>query len=155
MQIGMGQIHGAALCRRNHRRVCRAVAGGRNCSLSRDDVLTLLIHLGYLTWDRKEEMARIPNEEIKAEFRKILKGRNVNRKWMKLPGCSEKLLADTIAGNGPAVAKAIEKIRDTQYAPTFYNKEVSTNNRCKFMASFIVFPGFSLDKLQRLFSDNS
>ncbi len=30
-------------------------------------MLTLLIHLGYLTWDRKEEMARIPNEEIKAE----------------------------------------------------------------------------------------
>lgn len=43
-------------------------------------MLTLLIHLGYLTWDRKEEMARIPNEGIKAEFRKILKGRNVNRK---------------------------------------------------------------------------
>ena len=34
-------------------------------------------------------------------------------------------------------------------------KEVSTNNRCKFIASFIVFPGFRLNVLQRLFSDNS
>lgn len=55
---------------------------------SRDDVLTLLIHLGYLTWDRKEKTARIPNEEIKAEFRKILKGGTVNRKWMELIGTS-------------------------------------------------------------------
>lgn len=55
---------------------------------SREDVLTLLIHLGYLTWDRKEKTARIPNEEIKAEFRKILKGGTVNRKWMELIGTS-------------------------------------------------------------------
>lgn len=90
---------------------------------SRDDVLTLLIHLGYLTWDRKEKTARIPNEEIKAEFQKILKGRTVNRKWMELIGHSQKLLEDTVAGNAEAVAKAIEEIRDTQYAPTFYNNE--------------------------------
>lgn len=99
---------------------------------SKDDVLTLLIHLGYLTWDREEETARIPNEEIKAEFRKILKGRNVNRKWMELLGRSEKLLEDTIAGNGPAVAKAIEKIRGTQYAPTFYNNEQALRYVIKF-----------------------
>ena len=99
---------------------------------SRDDVLTLLIHLGYLTWDREEETARIPNEEIKAEFRKILKGENVNRRWMELLGCSEKLLEDTIAGNGPAVAKAIEKIRGTQYAPTFYNNEQALRYVIKF-----------------------
>ena len=34
-------------------------------------------------------------------------------------------------------------------------KEVSTNNCCKFMAIFIVFPGFCLKQLQQLFSDNS
>ncbi|WP_300714071.1 hypothetical protein [uncultured Acetatifactor sp.] len=36
-----------------------------------------------------------------------------------------------------------------------YHKEVSTNNCCKFMAIFIVFPGFCLKQLQQLFSDNS
>ena len=35
------------------------------------------------------------------------------------------------------------------------NKEVSANNRCKFIASFIVFLGFCLNKLQRLFSGNA
>ena len=35
------------------------------------------------------------------------------------------------------------------------HKELSTNNCCKFMAIFIVFPGFCLKQLQQLFSDNS
>ena len=79
---------------------------------SHDDVLTLLIHLGYLTWHTKEGYpeedgtAHIPNEEVRSEFRKILKGRNVNRKWLELIGRSRKLLEDTIAGNGAAVAAA-------------------------------------------------
>ena len=81
-------------------------------------MLTLLIHLGYLTWNEEEGTARIPNEEVRIEFQKILKGTNVNRKWMELLGRSEKLLKDTIAGDAQAVAEAIEEIRDSQYAPT-------------------------------------
>ncbi len=34
---------------------------------NKDDVLTLLIHLGYLAYDQKMEMAYIPNEEIRRE----------------------------------------------------------------------------------------
>ena len=34
----------------------------------KDDVLTLLIHLGYLAYDAEEEQAYIPNEEVKKEF---------------------------------------------------------------------------------------
>jgi len=90
---------------------------------SRDDVLTLLIHLGYLTWNRQEGTARIPNEEIRTEFRKILKDRNVNQGWLKLLSHSKKLLEDTIAGKSTEVAEAIDAVRQTQYAPTFYNDE--------------------------------
>ncbi len=90
---------------------------------SRDDVLTLLIHLGYLTWDRTEKTARIPNEEIRDEFRRILEGTDVNTKWMELIGRSRKLLESTIAGDSGAVAEAIEAVRMTQYAPAFcYNR---------------------------------
>ena len=35
---------------------------------NRDDVLTLLIHLGYLTYDEETQRVRIPNEEIRREF---------------------------------------------------------------------------------------
>ncbi len=39
---------------------------------NRDDVLTLLIHLGYLAYDEDEETVSIPNGEIKREFVKIV-----------------------------------------------------------------------------------
>ena len=35
---------------------------------NRDDVLTLLIHLGYLSYDEETQTVRIPNEEIRLEF---------------------------------------------------------------------------------------
>lgn len=35
---------------------------------SRDDILTLLIHLGYLTYDASSQTVHIPNEEVKNEF---------------------------------------------------------------------------------------
>ncbi|MCI5510541.1 MAG: AAA family ATPase [Oliverpabstia sp.] len=40
---------------------------------NRDDVLTLLIHLGYLAYDEKTECVRIPNEEIRMEFTKTIR----------------------------------------------------------------------------------
>ncbi|SFB99737.1 AAA family ATPase [Butyrivibrio sp. YAB3001] len=38
-----------------------------------DDVLTLLIHLGYLAYDESEETVSIPNDEIKSEFVRAVK----------------------------------------------------------------------------------
>ncbi len=95
-------------------------------------MLTLLIHLGYLTWNEEEGTARIPNEEVRAEFRKILRGTNANPKWMELISRSQKLLKDTMTGDEEAVAKAIEEMRDTQYAPTFYNNEQALRYVIKF-----------------------
>ena len=51
---------------------------------------------------------------------------------MELLGRSRRLLEDTIAGNAEAVAKAIEQIRGTQYAPTFYNNEQALRYVIKF-----------------------
>ena len=42
---------------------------------------------------------------------------------MRLIKRSQKLLDDTIAGNGGAVAEALEEIREEQYAPQYYNDE--------------------------------
>ena len=36
-----------------------------------DDVLTLLIHLGYLTYHKAKKTVRIPNAEIKAAFAQV------------------------------------------------------------------------------------
>ena len=40
---------------------------------SRDDVLTLLVHLGYLTYDKASESVCIPNLEVKQEFLRAIK----------------------------------------------------------------------------------
>ncbi len=99
---------------------------------SKDDVLTLLIHLGYLTYHEDDRTARIPNEEIRSEFNKILKGTGVNDQWIKLIRKSEQLLKDTLAGNSDAVATAISEIRRTEYAPTFYHHEQALRYLIKF-----------------------
>jgi hypothetical protein len=41
-----------------------------------DDVLTLLIHLGYLTYREEAGTVRIPNNEVRQEFRKLLSSQN-------------------------------------------------------------------------------
>ena len=98
----------------------------------RDDVLTLLIHLGYLTWNGKNGLAKIPNEEVRREFRKILKGGRDVRGFATLLSQSQKLLKDTIDGNADEVAATIQKIRDSEYAPTFYNDEQALRYVIKF-----------------------
>ena len=35
---------------------------------SKDDVLTLMVHLGYLAYDSNEKSVFIPNEEVREEF---------------------------------------------------------------------------------------
>ena len=90
---------------------------------SRDDVLTLLVHLGYLTWDAPTGTVHIPNEEVRREFLNFLEEDDVGEHWIRLIARSRKLLKDTLAGNEEAVAAALDEIRREQYAPQYYNNE--------------------------------
>ena len=78
---------------------------------TKDDVLTLLIHLGYLTYNVHDGTARIPNEEVRTEFRNFLANDSHGKHWSRLMGRSRTLLANTIAGNGDAVALALNEIQ--------------------------------------------
>ena len=44
---------------------------------SRDDILTLLVHLGYLTYDEETGETSIPNQEIRQEFVRSVRTGNV------------------------------------------------------------------------------
>lgn len=90
---------------------------------TKDDVLTLLVHLGYLTYDPARKTAHIPNEEVRDEFRRFLRNDQVGEHWRKLLDRSRKLMTDTIQGDGEAVAAVLEEIRGENYAPQFYNNE--------------------------------
>lgn len=52
----------------------------------KDDILTYLIHLGYLAYDQKKEMAFVPNEEIREELFRYSKAiqRGYITRWNKL-----------------------------------------------------------------------
>ena len=64
----------------------------------RDDVLTLMIHLGYLAYNSETKTIHIPNEEIKLEFQKAI--REVNHKeTAKRLDESDQLFKDTLEMN--------------------------------------------------------
>ncbi len=99
---------------------------------SADDVLTLLIHLGYLTYHEEEKTVQIPNEEVRLEFNQFLAQKKVNKGWVTLIKRSQKLLEDTITGDTESVAIALDEIREEQYAPQFYNNEQSLRAVIKY-----------------------
>lgn len=89
---------------------------------NRDDVLTLLIHLGYLAYDEGTQKTRIPNEEIRLEFAKAV--REVKRdETIRRVQESDQLIYDTIHLDADAVASEIEKIHAEETASLFYNDE--------------------------------
>ena len=98
---------------------------------SKDDVLTLLIHLGYLVYNSETGRVRIPNEEVRFEFDDLLR----NARHTGLAGLvrdSEKLLQDTLNCNEAEVVNAIVRVRNTNYAPMFYNNEQALRYVIKF-----------------------
>ena len=89
---------------------------------NRDDVLTLLIHLGYLAYDEETQTVRIPNEELRQEFGRTI--REVKRdETIRRVRESNQLIYDTVHGNADAVAAQIEKIHAEETAVLFYNDE--------------------------------
>ena len=89
---------------------------------NRDDVLTLLIHLGYLAYDEETQTVRIPNEELRQEFGRTI--REVKRdETIRRIMESDQLIYDTVHGNADAVAAQIEKIHAEETAVLFYNDE--------------------------------
>lgn len=66
---------------------------------TKNDVLTLMIHLGYLTWQEEEDsgFARIPNEEIRMEFNGMLR-KGKHPELIRLVRMSDQLLEKPLAG---------------------------------------------------------
>ncbi|MCD7716474.1 MAG: ATP-binding protein [Lachnospiraceae bacterium] len=94
---------------------------------NKDDVLTLLIHLGYLGYDAVERKAFIPNKEVAEAFADSVSG----DKWedvAELLRDSEDLLDATIEGDSDAVAEALEKVHSLNSSVLRYNNEASLSS---------------------------
>ena len=91
---------------------------------TKDDVLTLLIHLGYLGYDSNEKEAFIPNKEIIEEFENAMSVGG----WpnvMNVLKASDKLLEDTLRGDAESVAKELDKAHCEVASILTYNDENS------------------------------
>lgn len=91
---------------------------------TKDDVLTLLVHLGYLAFDEAAKEVFIPNLEITQEFMRAVKVGGWDGLMDSLES-SERLLQNTWALNGKAVAEGVAKIHNKTASLLKYNSENS------------------------------
>ena len=94
---------------------------------NRDDVLTYLIHLGYLAFNQIEQAAFIPNEEIRQELTVATESTRWNE-LIALQKKSQQLLEATLDMNGEKVASGIERIHMDFASAIQYNNENSLSS---------------------------
>ena len=92
---------------------------------SSDDILTLLIHLGYLTYDFDTKRCWIPNSEVQEEFIRSIKN---DKGWSKIMSAikeSDELLQAVLDGNAAAVAAGVERCHENNTSILKFNDENS------------------------------
>ena len=90
----------------------------------KDDVLTVLIHLGYLSYDWRKDECYIPNKEVAGEIVNAVQSNN----WtpvVKAVEASEQLLQATLRGDEVAVARGVDAAHDENTSILSYNDENS------------------------------
>ena len=91
---------------------------------TRDDVLTVLIHLGYLSYNWREDECYIPNREVAGEMVNAVRANN----WKAVTDAilnSKELLQATLNGDEEAVVRGIDIAHDEHTSILSYNNENS------------------------------
>ena len=91
---------------------------------SQDDVLTLLVHLGYLTFDSETNEVAIPNYEVSEQFASTIR----NKDWAEVSKSlkvSDDLLQATLNCDAEKVAKLISDSHSENTSILQYNDENS------------------------------
>jgi len=91
--------------------------------ITKDDVFTYLIHLGYLAYNNEDNTCRIPNLEVRNEWNNAIAAMPDYSKTDEIIKASEELLYQTIAKNADAVAKALDETHIHVTSHRSYNNE--------------------------------
>ena len=113
------------------------VTGFRNDLMSfesADDVLTMMIHFGYLSYDEETKTAHIPNYEIKEEFADMIHRVKSEHTVERIRECNQ-FLEDIIDLKTEEAAAYIEKLHMSETNPRLYNNEESLRSIVK-LATF-------------------
>lgn len=100
----------------------------------RDDVLTLLVHLGYLNYNSEEKTVRIPNNEVKQEFRNAIR----HLEWggvNEALDLSAQLLKAVWNQEAEIVAEGIQRVHEKNTSILQYNDE----NALSYVLSLALF----------------
>jgi hypothetical protein len=90
----------------------------------KDDVLTLLCHLGYLSYNDETRCAVIPNYEVRQEFETAI----ADSGWAEVTDAlsqSDRLLSDVLDGDVEAVAAGVDMVHEQNTGVLRYNDENS------------------------------
>ena len=90
-----------------------------------DDVLTLLVHLGYLAYRSDTKSIYIPNKEVRDEFVRSMKITGLWKETIDAVLRSKQLLSDTLAGKADVVADCIRRVHEQNSSVLNYNNEQS------------------------------
>ncbi len=91
---------------------------------TRDDVLTVLIHLGYLSYDRRTKECYIPNMEVMQEMENAIR----ESKWKEVTRAleqSKRLLECTLRGDEQTVARMVGEAHTANASLIKYSDENS------------------------------
>lgn len=91
---------------------------------NRNGVLTLLVHLGYLSYNGNSQTVKVPNYEVRREFVRTIQDGNWKH-LAKIINGSEQLIADTLAGDAKSVERAIDYAHQDSASMLKYNDENS------------------------------
>ncbi|MDD6488736.1 MAG: AAA family ATPase, partial [Clostridia bacterium] len=92
---------------------------------NRDDVLTLLVHLGYLGYIFQTKEVYIPNKEVRDVYVTSMNKSGQWKETVKFIKMSKELTKLTESKNSEKVAEVIEQVHRTEIAPIHYNNEQS------------------------------
>ena len=91
--------------------------------ITKDDVFTYLIHVGYLVYNAEEKTCHIPNREVLQEWFNAIEINKDYRVTDKIIKASKELLKETMAGNEEAVAEALDESHIHVTSNRSYNNE--------------------------------
>ena len=94
---------------------------------NKNDVMTSLIHLGYLAYNAQEQAAYIPNEEIRSEFLDAVEETQWNE-FFDYQKLSQAILEATLDMEADIVAELLEKVHQEYASVIQYNNENSLSS---------------------------
>ena len=91
--------------------------------VTKDDLFTYLIHIGYLAYDIDKKTCRIPNWEVRQEWMNAIAAVDEYKVTDGIIKASRRLLEDTINGDEEAVARALDVTHIHVTSNRSYNNE--------------------------------